>query len=232
MGKAGIGAPEFFRNHGIADAEAFDVDLVDDGIGQRRLGLAIVAPIEIALDDDAFRHAGGAVLDVHLEIVAGSEIVGEDGLLPTDMAGDGPGIGIDEQLVVVEAVSVLRVPGAVDAIAIKLSGFDAANEAMPYKRGALAEGDALALSAIGIEEADIDARGAFREDCEIRTLVVRGWHPGGKAGPVKAFGSYRLRCRSCGSLLYSSYSHLLPEMPRNCNVMRPGPAPAGERSRR
>ncbi len=90
VGKAGIGAPEFFRNHGIADAEAFDVDLVDDGIGQRRLGLAIVAPIEIALDDDAFRHAGGAVLDVHLEIVAGSEIVGEDGLLPTDMAGDGP----------------------------------------------------------------------------------------------------------------------------------------------
>ena len=67
MGQAGVGAAQILGDHGITDAESFDVHLVDDGVGERGLGLAVITPIEPGVDDDGFRNAVGAVLSIHLQ---------------------------------------------------------------------------------------------------------------------------------------------------------------------
>ncbi len=167
MGEAGVGAAEVLGHVGIALGEAFDVYLVDDGVGERNLGRAVVAPVEVVIDDDGFGDAGGVVLVAALEIVAGLHLVGEHGAVPVDLAADGLGVGIDEELGGVEAVAFLGLPRAVDAEAVALAGADVAEEAVPDEGGALAQVDAVGLLAGLVEEAELDAGGVLGVDGEV-----------------------------------------------------------------
>ena len=52
-GEAGVGAAEMLGHHGIALRVALDVHLIDDGVGEWSLRGAVVAPVEVVIDDDA-----------------------------------------------------------------------------------------------------------------------------------------------------------------------------------
>ena len=169
-GQAGVGAAEMFGDHGVLHGVAADVDLVDDRVGERGIGRAIACPVEVAVDHDGFGDAVGGVLVVALEVIAAGDVVGEDGGLPVDVASDGLGVGVDEELGRVEAVALFRLPRAVDAIAVALAGLDVADETVPDVGGALVQGDAVSLVALFVKEADRDAGGVLRIQGEVGSL--------------------------------------------------------------
>src|SRR5580704_3345484 len=173
MGQTAVGAAQILGDHGITNAESFDVHFVDDGVGKRGLGLAVILPIEAGVDDDGFRNAVGAVLCIHLQGVAGREIVGKDGLLPVDAAGERFGIRVNKKLVEVETMPVLRVPGAIDAITVELSDLDAVHKSMPDVSGSLAESDAVDLFSVRVEEAKVDACRGLGENREVCPSFIR-----------------------------------------------------------
>ena len=89
--------------------EAAHVRFVDDGVGPRHVGRPIVAPVEAVVDDDGLRHARRAVAPVEGEIGARRvHAVAEQRIGPAQLAGDAPRVGIEQQLVRVEAMAVLR----------------------------------------------------------------------------------------------------------------------------
>ena len=188
-GETGVGAAQLFRNHGVPDGVAADIDLVDDGVRERRVGGAVVLPVEVpAIDDDGFGNARSGVFVVPLKVVAGGDVVGKDRRLPVDVTGDGLGVGIDEELGLVEAVALLRGPGPVDTIAVSLPGFDVADEAVPDEGGVLTQLHAVDLGAFLVEEADKDGGGVFGVEGEVGAFGVgRGSERVGSSGQEGAF---------------------------------------------
>src|SRR5579863_1579222 len=187
MRQSGIGAAQILGHHGILNAEAADVDLVNHGIREGSLGLGIVTPVEAGINDNRFGNAGGAVFGVHLQRIAGRDLEREDGSLPVNLAGERLGVGVDEQLVEIETMTVFGVPGTVDAIPVELAGLDAIDKAVPYKRGSFAKGDTVDLFSVGIEETNVDAGRALREDGEVRSSFVSSSTKGvGLAGQQRA----------------------------------------------
>ena len=101
--------------------EAFHVQLIDEGLvpwGARR---AVIPPGKGRIDDHRQGRIGGAVPLVEGQVrfriayTIAEELVG-----PPHIAADGLGIGIEQHLVGVKTVALLRLIGAMDAIAIEL----------------------------------------------------------------------------------------------------------------
>ncbi len=57
---------------------------------------------------------------------------------------------------------LMRFPGAVDPEPVELAGADIADKSVPHESRMLAQSDAVGLVAVGVEEANIDARGDVR----------------------------------------------------------------------
>ena len=73
---------------------------------------------------------------------------------PDQPAGQPFGIGIEQQLVGVEAVALLRLVGTIDAIPIELPGRDVVEIAMPDILGAFWQFDAFEFApALTVEQA-------------------------------------------------------------------------------
>ena len=82
--------------------------------------------------------------------------VAEQRFRPFQLAHQLFGVGVDEQLVGVEAMTVLRVVGPVHAIAIDLTGVGVGQVAVPDLVGVLGQFDALDLGfTAGIEQAQL-----------------------------------------------------------------------------
>ncbi len=92
---------------------------------------------------------------------------------PDQPAGEPLGIGIQQQLVRIEAVALFGRIGPVDAIAVELSGRDVVEIAMPDVLGTLRHFDALELAAtLTVEQAQLDLLGIGREQREIGAASV------------------------------------------------------------
>ena len=103
--EAGIGAAQVLGHAGMLLGEALDVGLVDDGfVPMDVLPLRLRLPVEIGIDHDAFGHEGRAVALVEGQVVAALHLVAEHRRIPCQRAGMGAGIGIEQQLVGIEAV--------------------------------------------------------------------------------------------------------------------------------
>src|SRR5947209_19931640 len=76
-------------------------------------GLAL--PVEIGVDDDAFRHERRAVALVESRVVAGFQLISENRRVPLQIAEMSAGIRVEHQLVGIEAVTGARLIGAVHA---------------------------------------------------------------------------------------------------------------------
>ena len=84
------------------------------------------------VDDDALRHSARVIPSIERQIgprAAGA--IAEMGIAPDDAPGQLLGIGIDEQLVRVEAEAALGFIAAVNPIAIELTGRDVVQIAVP-----------------------------------------------------------------------------------------------------
>ena len=119
--------------------------------------------------------AVGVVLVVGLE-VGDVGVVGDVGqrarLVPQDLALDRLRVRVDEQLAGVEAVALLGLVRAVDAVAVALAGADAGQVAVPVVGRALDHLDAR-LDVLGaVEQAQLDALGVLAEEAEVRPAAV------------------------------------------------------------
>ena len=154
-----IGAAQVRRDVLALLGQALDVRLVDDGVvpGDMRPDLA-AAPVEGLVDHHRLGHAARIVAPVEREVLArAAGAIGEMRVAPDQPAGQPLGIGIEQQLVGVEAVAVLGLVGAVNAIAVELAGRYVVEIAVPDVFGALGQFDALEFApALAVEQAQLD----------------------------------------------------------------------------
>ena len=157
--QAAIGAAQAWRHVFTLLRQALDVRLIDDGVlpGNMRADLA-AAPVEGLIDDHGFRHAAGIVAPVEREILTrASGAVGEMCIAPYQPSGKPPSIGIEQQLIGVEAVTVFGLIGAVNAIALKFAGPDIGKITVKHLIGIFGQLNAALFALAGlIEQANLD----------------------------------------------------------------------------
>ncbi len=154
--------------------EALDVQLVDDGLVPRRLRRAIVPPGKRIVHNRGERRVRGAVAIVGRRAVGRAHAKREQRVVPPRRASDDLGVGVHDQLARVEAMAVLRRVGAVDAIAVELTGVHVGEVAVPHHVGVLGQRDRqrLHLGVDRVEEAELDAGGVLGKDREVDADTV------------------------------------------------------------
>ena len=127
------------------------------------------APVEGLVDHDRLRHAAGIVAAVEGKILARAPgAIAEMRVAPHQPPGEPLGVGIEQQLVGVEAVAVLGRIGAVDAIAVELPGRDVVEIAVPDVLVALGQFDPLEFAAaLAVEQAKLDLFRIGREQRKV-----------------------------------------------------------------
>ena len=154
--------------------EALHVDLVHDRLvpgGARR---PIAGPVERRVDDDGARRERRAVVVVPPQIRGGiAEPIAVQRLVPYDITVDGAGVGVEQQLARVEAMSLLRRERPMDAIAVALARTDPGDVAVPAVRRDFRQHETR-LGAGRVEQAELDAIRVLGEEREVRPLGVWG----------------------------------------------------------
>ena len=91
-----------------------------------------------------------------------------------DRPGHRFGVGIDQQLVGVEAVALAGTVGPVHAVAVELARADVGQVTVPDEVGSLAQRDALRFEGIVrlLEQAEVHGLGVLGEDREVHALAV------------------------------------------------------------
>ena len=176
-GEALVGAAQVLGHGRMQLGEALHVQLVD----HRRLGpvarTPVAAPVERRIDDVGARRVGGAVGLLDRELVA-AERIGEHRVAPRDVAREGLGVRVGQQLGRVAAQPAGRVVRTVDAVAVGLPGGDPGQEQVPDEAGLAHEVVAGFLAGL-VEEAQLDAVRQAREHAEVHALP-------GQRGPERA----------------------------------------------
>jgi hypothetical protein len=136
-------------------------------------------PREGRVHDHALGHAGGVVAAVEGEVLLPvSHAIAEVGVAPAQRAGQLLGVGVEQQLVGIEAVPAFGRIGAVDAVTVELAGPDVGEVDVPDLVGVLGQRDALDLApASRVEQAQVHALRILREQGEVDAASV----PGGAA---------------------------------------------------
>ena len=105
---------------GMLHGHPSHVGLVDDRAVPGRAGRTVVLPGERRIDDDGLGHGAGRVARVEGEVLLRvADRVAEEVVAPVDRPADRFGVGIDEELAVVEAVPGVGLVGAVDLVAVE-----------------------------------------------------------------------------------------------------------------
>src|SRR6266487_595501 len=128
--------------------QTFDMGFIDDRVlpGNRRS--TFFAPGERFVDDDALRYSTRVVPPVEREVCPGAAgAIPEMRVAPDEAPGELLGIGIDEELVRIEAQSPLGLIRAIDPVTVELSRRDIIEVAVPDILGAFRQRDALDLAA-------------------------------------------------------------------------------------
>jgi hypothetical protein len=109
-------------------------------------------------------------------LLRAADLVREQRVVPLDRARERLRVWIDQQLRRIEAVALCRIVGAVDAIAVELSGPDIGEIAMPYLIRPLTQPDLLGLDPVvlTLEEAQLHTGGVLRKDGEVHSRTIPG----------------------------------------------------------
>src|SRR5258708_11736385 len=173
--QAAIRAAQVWRHVFAFLRQALDVRFIDDGVfpGYVRAHFA-AAPVEALVDDDGLRHAAGVVASVEREVLArAAGAIGKMRVAPYQPSGKPPGVGVEQQLVGVEAVAVLGLIRSMNAIAIKLPGRNVVQITVPDVFGALGQFDAFEFAAaLRVEQAKLDLLRVGGEQCKIGSPAV------------------------------------------------------------
>ncbi len=179
-GETREGAADLLRHAGVALREAADVHFGD----RRPLpgGRAGPGRCGLRLRHDGLRHGGAAVAAVGLTR-AGRRI--EHRVVEDEGPVDRRGIGVEQQLRLVEAMAVPRLPGAAGPKTVARAGLHAGDEAVMDVAGALGQRDARLLGLAGrVVEAEDDLGRMGREDRDIDAALDR--HDAERPGPAGA----------------------------------------------
>ena len=184
VGHGPKGSADAFGDARMNDGEATNVALVDHRPVPGGLRRAILAPGERGVDHHALRHRPGAVPRVDQQVLLGvPDRVPVQGVAPSDGPADGLGVRVDQELVRVEPVALLRLVRSVDPVAVQLPGAGVGKVTMPDQVRPLPDGDPLRLDRIVvvIEQAQLDPSGVLGEQGEVHPLAVPGrplriWH--------------------------------------------------------
>ena len=171
-----IGALQRRRHVRMQHGKTLDVQLVDDGVVPGRARWPVVAPGEGRVDDLALGHARPTVTPVEGQVgVFGAELVAEMGIAPIQIADDGLGVGIKQQLVGVETQSFLGCIASMYAITVQNARPDPGQITVPDMIGLPTQGDAMHLApALGIKQTQFHTLGALREQGEVHALPIPG----------------------------------------------------------
>ncbi len=151
------------------------MDLVDEGLVERRPRRLVAPPYERLVDHDALRHERRRVPPVGLDVLLfGADAIAEHRVVPVDRAVDALGERVDQQLVGVEPVTQLRPIWPVDPISVALAGPHVREVAVPDQVRLLDEPNALLVRAAVVEEAEVDGLGVLAEDREVDARAVPG----------------------------------------------------------
>ena len=133
-------------------------------------------PVEVGIDDGAFRHETRAVPLVEGQVVPlGADGVAEHGGVPDELAGVGARIRVEQELVRIEAMSGLGLERPVSAEPVKRAGSDVGDVAVEDLVGVLGQLETVDLASVGrVEDADVDPRRMGGKDREIGALGVGG----------------------------------------------------------
>ena len=168
-GQAREGAADLLGHARVQLREAPHVDLGDAGPlpgGRARPGRRV-----LGRRHDGLRHGGGTVAPVGLGTAGGAV---EHGLVEHERPVERHRVGVDEQLGVVEAVPVPRLPRAARPQPVAGAGRHAGDEAVEDLAGALRQDEARLLDlAVRAIEADHDRLGMGREDRHVDPPVDR-----------------------------------------------------------
>src|SRR6202158_1700194 len=152
------------------------VPFVDHGVVPRDPGRPGIAPGEGGVDDAAFRGAGRAVAPVEGQIrFRASGPITEVRIAPDQGTVKGLGIGFDQELVGIEAMSAPRIARAVGPVTVQKAGTCFRQIGVPVSIDALANLDALDfMAAGGIEYAQLDLLAIGRKQRKIQTFTLPG----------------------------------------------------------
>src|SRR5215471_16776467 len=123
IGEAFVSPAPFLRQSGMELGVTAEVKLVDDRVVPRDgVAFRFALPVEIRVDDNAFRHERGAVALVEGRVVAGFQLISEDSGLPLEIPEMAAGIGVEHEFVGIEPVPGTRLVRAVHAIPVDRAG--------------------------------------------------------------------------------------------------------------
>ena len=173
-GHAVIGAAQVFLDALVQHGGALDMGLVDQpavmAAGQR----PCVEREQRRIGDHRFRHMRCAVAGGKAQVVtAARRVIAIGGVMVGKGAAQLAGIGIDQQLVGIEAVAARRFVRAVDAVAVKRARHQPRHIAVPDRAVALGQVDAMLLApSVGREQAQGDPGGIFGKDGKVGAFAV------------------------------------------------------------
>src|SRR6266566_2733375 len=171
MGKTAVGTALLSGDSRVPQRQAADMRLIDHGLVVGDMWWPVVAPVEERVDDNILRHVRCAIVGVQTPWVG--EMVGEQRLVPADLAVHRFGIRVDQQFCRVAAVPTTRVVGAVHAVAVTRAWSDAGQVAVPDEAVNLCEFDPR-LVILSIEQAQFHLLGCLGEQGKVGARPVPG----------------------------------------------------------
>src|SRR5580700_12244240 len=114
-------------------------------------------PIKIRIDHNALRHKGSAVAFIEGRVIAALHLISEKCGIPLQFTNVGARVWIEEQLIRIKPMPILRLVWAVDAVAVDRSGLHFRQIAMPDLIRIFRQRDALHfVLTLSVEEANLD----------------------------------------------------------------------------
>ena len=171
-----VGAAQVRRHVRVQAGKSLHMQLVDDGLVQRRAGRTIAAPVEgVRIDHPRLGHAARAVADVLAPLLGGAATEAVDLAAVAQLAHEHAGVRIEQQLVLVEAMALARRIAPVDAIPIDQAGAHAGQEAVPDIASTCRQREPRQLAPPGcIEQAELHRLGVGREQREVDAVAGPG----------------------------------------------------------
>ena len=157
----------------VPHREAAHVHLVDDALVRRPRRRPLGAPGEGGVDHHRLGEIAGAVTIVERQIgVRIAEPVGKEGVVPLERSTQQLGVGVEQQLVGIEAMPGIRLVGPVHAIAVVLARPQVGKIAVPDLVRHLRQRDPIGLLAVVVEQAQLDLLGMRREEGEVHAGAI------------------------------------------------------------
>ena len=176
MAERGVGAA-LVGGHELEQlGQALDVRLVHHRLAPGGARAAVAGPVEPVLNHHRLGHRARAVAPIERQVAAARiDLVAVQRVRPADAANHLLGIGVEQQLVGVEPVPLLRLVRPVRAIAVNEAGVRVRQVAVPHFVRPLRQEPPLQLAPpLAVEDAQLH-RGRVRgEDGEVHPVPVGG----------------------------------------------------------